>query len=46
LGVWMDVIDGQDQPAFEIVKTVETAVVTFELISLEHLHRGFETQVW
>jgi hypothetical protein len=42
----MDMVDGQDQPALEIVQTVETAVVTFELISLENLHRDFATQVW
>ena len=44
-GVRMDVVDGQDQPAFEIVLSVETTVVTFELISPENLHRVFATQV-
>jgi hypothetical protein len=42
----MDVIDGQDQPAFEIVLPVQTAVVTFVLIPPENLHRFFATQVW
>jgi hypothetical protein len=45
-GVRMDVINGQDQPAFEIVLPVETAVVAPVLISLENLHRVFATQVW
>jgi hypothetical protein len=45
LGMRMDVVDRQDQPAFEIVPTVETAVVTLELISRENLHCFFATQV-
>jgi hypothetical protein len=45
-GMGMYVIDGQDQPAFEIVMPVQTAVVTFELISPENLYRFFATQVW
>jgi hypothetical protein len=45
LGARMDVVDSQDQPAFEIVQPVETAVVALELISRENLHRIFATQV-
>jgi hypothetical protein len=45
LGVRVNVIDGQDQPAFKIVQSVETTVATLELISLENLHCLFAAQV-
>jgi hypothetical protein len=38
LGVRVHVIDGQDQPAFEISESVQAAVVASESIAPEDLH--------
>ena len=46
MGVRVDVINGQDHPVLEIAMSVETAVVTLEMIAPENLHRVFATQVW